>query len=95
MSTPPREPANVPPVGAPPVREARLKPEFAALYPGLVPGSWLSAGLIADTILTGLVSPPGSASRIDARLLDDAHFEFRGGGGPSRPRRDSRDTAHD
>lgn len=87
MSTPPRDPA-----ASGSVREARLKREFAHLYPGLVPETWLSAGLIADTLLTGLVSPPGSARRIEARLLDDAHFDFRGGGGAARERRDSRLT---
>ncbi len=90
MPTPPRDPAHAAAPGS--VREARLKREFAHLYPGLVPDTWLSAGLIADTILTGLVSPPGSGKRIEARLLDDAHFEFRGGGGPPRERRDSRLT---
>ena len=61
-------------------REARLKPEFAYLYPGLAPGvwykaSWLSARQFAREPCDGV------ASSI-ARMVDESHFEFRGG----RPR---------
>jgi len=62
-------------------REARLKPEFADLYPGLRPdvwysAAWLSARQFARTRCDGV------ASEI-AAILSDQHFEFRGG----RPRR--------
>lgn len=62
-------------------REARLKPEFADLYPGLRPdvwysAAWLSARQFARTRCGGV------ASEI-AAILSDQHFEFRGG----RPRR--------
>ena len=62
-------------------REARLKPEFADLYPGLrhdvwYSAAWLSARQFARTRCDGV------ASEI-AAVLSNQHFEFRGG----RPRR--------
>lgn len=62
-------------------REARLKSEFARLYPGLTPGvwyraAWLSARQFARTACAG------DAASI-AQVVDERHFEFRGG----RPRR--------
>jgi hypothetical protein len=62
-------------------REVRLKPEFAALYPGLRPdvwysAAWLSARQFARTRCDGV------AESI-AEVLNEQHFEFRGG----RPRR--------
>jgi hypothetical protein len=62
-------------------REARLRPQFAELYPGLRPdvwysAAWLSARQFARTPCDGV------ASEI-AAILSDQHFEFRGG----RPRR--------
>lgn len=61
-------------------REARLRPEFAALYPGLRPdvwhsAAWLSARQFARTRCDGV-------AREIASMLSDQHFEFRGG----RPR---------
>jgi hypothetical protein len=61
-------------------REARLRPEFAALYPGLRPdvwysAAWLSARQFARTRCDGVASEIAS-------ILSDQHFEFRGG----RPR---------
>jgi hypothetical protein len=61
-----------------PIREARLKPEFASEYPGLEPGVWYPAAMIAEFLLTrenalrGIADPP-------ARPLATEHFEFRGG----------------
>jgi hypothetical protein len=62
-------------------REVRLKAEFAAHYPGLRPdiwysAAWLSARQFARTRCDGMA---GSI----AEVLNDQHFEFRGG----RPRR--------
>ena len=62
-------------------REARLKREFADQYPGLRPdvwysAAWLSARQFARTPCDGI------ATEI-AAVLNDQHFEFRGG----RPRR--------
>lgn len=60
-------------------REARLKPQYAELYPGLVPGVWTPVEellhhvteLIAqDRSKTGTITGP--------RLLHEDHFEYRG-----------------
>jgi len=62
-------------------REARLRPEWAELYPTILPDSWhLAAALLPLVLRYQLLSEAG---RSDARrILDDTHFEFRGG----RPR---------
>jgi hypothetical protein len=62
------------------VREARLRPEFSSLYPGLEPGVWLPATTIGQKLLlwhlATSVTPQGE------RLMAEEHFEFRGGMGP-------------
>jgi hypothetical protein len=60
-----------------PDRQARLKPQFAHLYPGIGAGGWMPAWLLAEELIAlaerrGL--PPGG------RVCDPAHCEFRGGG---------------
>ena len=60
-------------------REARLKPEYAHLYPYLVPGIWDRASTIAVKTVEAMAQnpegqPPGG------RILTDEHFDFRGGG---------------
>jgi len=62
-------------------REARLKPEFAHLYPGLKPRIWYNAAWLSARQFARVRSD-GSAASI-AAVLSDQHFEFRGG----RPRR--------
>jgi hypothetical protein len=62
-------------------REARLKPEYAHLYPGLEPGVWYSAAWLSARQFARLPCD-GEASSI-AGMVDERHFEFRGG----RPRR--------
>jgi hypothetical protein len=62
-------------------REARLRREFAHLYPGLKPGvwykaAWLSARQFARTRCDGRADSM-------AKVVNESHFEFRGG----RPRR--------
>ncbi|HEY8256178.1 MAG TPA: hypothetical protein VIG08_00825 [Gemmatimonadales bacterium] len=61
-------------------REARLKPEFAHLYPGLTPGVWYKAAWLSARQFAREPSDGGAASI--ARMVDENHFEFRGG----RPR---------
>lgn len=60
------------------IREARLRPEFADLYPGVEPGVWLPATRVGQQLLlwhlATAVMPQGE------RLMADEHFEFRGGG---------------
>jgi hypothetical protein len=59
------------------IREARLRPEFADLYPGVEPGVWLPATTVGQQLLlwhlATAVMPQGE------RLMADEHFEFRGG----------------
>lgn len=59
------------------IREARLRPEYASLYPGLEPGVWLPATAIGQKLLlwhlTTPITPQGD------RLMAEEHFEFRGG----------------
>ena len=57
-------------------RQARLKPQFAALYPGVVAGEWVPAWLLAEQLMASAQrggSPEG-------RVCNPAHCEFRGGG---------------
>lgn len=71
---------RAPAAAAVPQREVRLRPQFAALYPDVRPGQWGPAGIIAQRVLVRILrySPPGSLPR--GRVLQDVHFEFRGGG---------------
>ena len=62
------------------IREARLKPEFAALYPEVEPDTWLPAS-VAAARRAARIRLNGEAKSL-ARVLNPEHFEFRGG----RPR---------
>lgn len=60
------------------VREARLRPEFAYLYPGIQPGVWVPARLLVDREVVRQErrrreAPAGGRMRD----LNDQHFEFR------------------
>jgi hypothetical protein len=59
------------------VREARLRPQYASLYPALEPGTWQPASAIGRQLLlwhlTASTPPHGD------RLMSEEHFEFRGG----------------
>jgi hypothetical protein len=63
-----------------PVREARLRPEFADRYPGMRAGTWYLAATVASAVQHVEEAPPATL-----RPLPDAHFEFRGGA-PARGR---------
>lgn len=58
-------------------RQARLKPQYAALYPGVVAGEWVPAWLLAEQLMT---SADQRAQGRGSRVCDPAHCEFRGGG---------------
>lgn len=60
------------------MREARLRPEFAHLYPTLVPGHWEPAARIAEVVLARLLLLEISEAPIQDRVLNEQHFEFRG-----------------
>lgn len=60
-------------------REARLKPEYATLYPGVRPGEWKPVGELLDNInAVRLLGRRTSAEFYRGRSLDERHFEFRG-----------------
>jgi hypothetical protein len=60
-----------------PERQARLKPQFAARYPGVVAGEWLPAWLLAEQLMRSAEQRSESPG---GRVCDPAHCEFRGGG---------------
>jgi hypothetical protein len=78
---PPVAPQAIRVVVAMAVREARLLPQWAQLYPGLEPGEWFVAAQLVPLVLRNRlqVQPTWEFTR---RILVDEHFEFRGG----RPR---------
>jgi hypothetical protein len=77
-------------------REARLKPEFASLYPSIPAGQWRTVGEILDCIRAArLLGRRPSGEMLRGRLLDDQHFEFRGEPSESVRRRDRRTRVTD
>lgn len=62
-----------------PQREAKLKPEFADSYPGLQAGIWYPAARVAEYFLARLAQVPSATTELADRVLDERHFEFRGG----------------
>lgn len=64
------------------VRECRLRREHASLYPGIEPEIWEVAANVAERLHTRRGRAP--AEPLSGRLLEDAHFDFRGGRRPSR-----------
>lgn len=61
------------------VREARLRPEFVVLYPGVDPETWYAAATLAEHLL-GRILRGDANEPVAPRVLDPAHFEFRGEG---------------
>jgi hypothetical protein len=59
-------------------RQARLRPEFASLYPPLTPGVWEPAAEMGARVLLWQVQQQGTAA-LGTRLLDERHFDFQGG----------------
>jgi hypothetical protein len=75
------------------MREARLRPEFADLYPELVAGQWEPAARIAEVVLARYLLQQMTDGQPD-RALNETHFEFRGGAGEApaaEPRRRAAD----
>jgi hypothetical protein len=60
------------------MREARLRPEWAELYPGVEPGVWMRAARLMPRVLRNRLRMPSTREFV-RRVLTDAHFEFRGG----------------
>lgn len=59
-------------------RETRVRIGFGHLYPEIRPG-WDSAALTANRVSERVVARLGYAAILKARVLPEAHFEFRGG----------------
>jgi hypothetical protein len=59
------------------IREARLRPEYADLYPGVEAGVWLPATSVGQQLLLWHLAT--AATPQGDRLMADEHFEFRGG----------------
>ncbi len=60
-------------------REVLLKPEFAGQYPTLSPGRWYTAAAVAGLVKGTRILAEGVDVQFAERILDPAHFEFRGG----------------
>ena len=60
------------------VREARLRPEWAYLYPGLEPGEWMVAAQLVPLVLRHRLQGQPTWEFTERILVQD-HFEFRGG----------------
>ena len=60
-----------------PVREARLRPEFAHLYPGIRPGEWTPARTLSDLVLSRVIDDPPPDDGLRHRVLTPDHFDFR------------------
>ncbi len=60
------------------IREARLRPQYAALYPALQPDAWQPATAIGRQLLLWHLTAPALPE--GERLMSEEHFEFRGGG---------------
>ena len=72
-------------------REARLRPQFAAEYPGISPNVWMPAGELAESLVARVHARRKEG--LYTRTFDPTHFEFRGGDAePRHPRRRSRST---
>lgn len=69
-----------------PGRQARLRAEYASLYPGLEPGVWVDANELAEQMLTQHLLRPSPGFMLSSRLLPEDHFDFRGGEPAGRPR---------
>jgi hypothetical protein len=66
----------------PMLRQARLKPEYAELYPGIEAGVWVPA---ADAAAQVLAMMRGASRAFEDRVMNERHFEFQGGLPAPRP----------
>ena len=77
------------------VREARLKQRYAHLYPFLPRNVWLPAARVAEEIMSWVVWGGDPGFRLPDRVLNEDHFEFRGGLARPLDRRATRQRAQD
>jgi hypothetical protein len=66
-------------MGTPRGREAKLRAEYAGLYPGLKPGVWTPVEKLLRQV-TDMIHKDRTKSGVvtGRRLLHDDHFEYRG-----------------
>jgi len=57
------------------VRELKLLPEFAHLYPGLTANVWIRGNVLAQWLATCESAQPRAAG--GGQIVSDRHFEFR------------------
>jgi hypothetical protein len=55
-----------------------LNSSFAHLYPGIPPGEWQPAAVMADQVIALRLSGTSVPATARDRVLDPRHFEFRG-----------------
>jgi len=60
-------------------REVRVKAEFADLYPSLQFDHWYTAAAVAGLVKGTRIVREGPDIQFPERLLQPAHFDFRGG----------------
>jgi hypothetical protein len=61
------------------VRQALLKFSHAHLYPGIAPGEWQPAAVMANLVLSVRPGSRSSLTLVDRdRVLNERHFQFRG-----------------
>jgi hypothetical protein len=61
-------------------REARLRPEWAGSYAGIALGEWVPVDVMIDRVVAlRLLKGRQPGGGLGRRVLDDLHFEFRGG----------------
>ena len=60
------------------VRQALLKSGSAHLYPGIPPGEWQPAGVMASMVFALRSGRRNGPPQARERVLDERHFEFRG-----------------
>ena len=74
----PRQPAQAKPAQTR-GREARVRADFAYLYPGIESAAWTPVEVLINRVVTLLYGDAAKAGRITGgRLLREDHFEFRG-----------------
>jgi hypothetical protein len=73
-------------------REARLRPAYDNLYPGITPEVWEPAATTADRVLARRLEEGTAVALMRDRALSPEHFEFRGRGEKADPRRPKRAT---
>lgn len=67
------------------IREARLRSEYATLYPDLIPGVWVPVCTLRDFVLERGLYQRRTGSPSHRRPLLESHFEFRGGTSSRHP----------